>query len=67
MKFLQALFTTDASFAGRPLMERMSYRYITRRNIQRRWGKTEIARKKKLIEFPLEYAEPMKLKEFSQK
>jgi hypothetical protein len=45
----------------------MSYRYITRRNIQRRWGKTEIARKKKLIEFPLEYAEPMKLKEFSQK
>jgi hypothetical protein len=62
MKFLQALFPTDASFAGRPLMERISYHYITRRNIQRRWDKTETARKKKLIEFPLEYGGTYEIK-----
>jgi hypothetical protein len=31
-------------------------------NIQRRWDKTEIARKKKLIEFPLEYGRTYEIK-----
>jgi hypothetical protein len=66
-KFLQALFQTDANFVGRPLIERTSYRYITRRNIPISWEKKEKVHKKKLIELGLEKAEPIKLKEFSQK
>ncbi|MDQ3852666.1 MAG: hypothetical protein M3299_07515 [Thermoproteota archaeon] len=38
-KFLQALFPTDVNFAGRPLIELINYRYITRRNIPTGWDK----------------------------
>lgn len=53
-KFLQALFQTDANFVGRPLIERISYRYITRKNIPTSWEKKEIVHKKKLIGLGLE-------------
>jgi hypothetical protein len=54
-KFLQALFPTDVNFAGRALIERINYRYITRRNISTRWDKKEIPYKKKLLELGSEY------------
>jgi|ERR671911_637514 hypothetical protein len=53
-KFLQALFQTDANFVEHPLIERISYRYITRRNIPTSWEKKELVHKKKLIELGLE-------------
>ena len=53
-KFLQALFQTDANFVEHPLIERISYRYIRRRNIPTSWEKKELVHKKKLIELGLE-------------
>jgi hypothetical protein len=55
-KFLQTLFQIDANFVGRPLMERISYRYITRINILTSWEKKEIVHKKKLIELGLKHS-----------
>ena len=55
-EFLQTLFPTDANFAGCPLIERISYRYTTRRNISTCWKKKQIVHKKKLIVLGLEYS-----------
>ena len=53
-KFLQTLFPIDANFVGRPLMERVSSRYTTRRNIPTGWEKNEIVHGKNLIVLGLE-------------
>ena len=53
-KFLQTLFPIDANFVGRPLMERVSSRYTTRRIIPTSWEKNEIVHGKNLIVLGLE-------------